>query len=131
MKLFFISVLLFAILPLANARAEQKLEGKCTGNLENGTAVAFSYFSDYEGCQGNITSSIKFSAQSGIGNMKGKRTFVNDKDIYEFKKNYKLTFEDSTGNISGILDYSDFHGDKHSVTVQCAIRDYEYEDCDI
>ncbi len=131
MKLFLIGVLLFAIIPLANARAEQKLEGKCSGELEDGSVVAFSYFSDYEGCQGNILSSIKFSPQSGLGHLKGKRTFANDKDIYEFKKNYKLTFEDSTGNISGVLDYSDVHGDKQSITVQCSIRDYEYADCEV
>lgn len=131
MKLFFISALFLAVIPLANARAEQKLEGKCTGHLENGSPVAFSYFSDYEGCEGSIASSIKFSPQTGLGNLRGKRTFANEKDIYEFKKNYKLTFEDSTGNISGILEYTDAQAQRQSVIVQCSIRDYEYADCEI
>lgn len=67
-----------------------------------------------------------------MGNLRGKRTFENDKDIYLFKsgrKNHQLTFEDSTGNISGILEYSDLKGERHSITVQCVIRDYEYEEC--
>ena len=34
-----------------------------------------------------------------------------------------------TGNISGVLDYSDLKGNRHSITVQCVIRDYEYEEC--
>lgn len=132
MKMFFIGLFLFGMISFANARGELKLEGKCTGVLENGSAVGFSYFSDYEGCQGNISSSIKFSSESGMGNLKGKRTFENDKDIYSFKsgrKNHQLTFEDSTGNISGVLEYSDMKGDRHSITVQCEIRDYEYGEC--
>lgn len=132
MKLFFIGLFLFGNISFAHARGEQKLEGKCTGQLENGSPVGFSYFSDYEGCQGNISSSIKFSSESGMGNLRGKRTFENDKDIYLFKsgrKNHQLTFEDSTGNISGILEYSDLKGERHSITVQCVIRDYEYEEC--
>jgi hypothetical protein len=136
MKLFFFGFFLLAIVSFAYAGGEQKLEGKCSGQLENGSQVGFSYFSDYEGCQGNISSSIKFSSASGLGNHKGNRTFENNKDIYLFKsgrrntqKIYQLTFEDSTGNISGVLDYSDLKGNRHSITVQCVIRDYEYEEC--
>lgn len=131
MKLLFTGLFLLGIVTFANAGGEQKLEGKCSGQLEDGSQVGFSYFSNYEGCQGNISSSIKFSSESGLGYHQGKRTFANQKDIYSFKSRYQLTFEDSTGNISGVLDYFDVQGERQSITVQCEIRDYEYEDCPV
>lgn len=139
MKLFFIGLFLLSIVSLANASQEQKLEGRCSGPLEDGTQVEFSYYSDFDGCQGNIASSIKFSKESGLGYHVGSRTFENHKDIYSFKGEktntpqevYRLTFEDSTGNVTGVLDYFDLQGAKQSITIQCEILDFEYEDCPI
>lgn len=134
MKFFCAGLILFGIVSFANASGDQKLEGKCSGRFADGLQVGFSYFSNYEGCQGNISSSIKFTSESGLGFHKGKRTFENQKDIYSFNSQqdiYQLTFEDSTGNISGVLDYFDLQGERQSITVQCEIRDYEYGDCPV
>ncbi len=137
MKLF-IGMLALMMVSFASAGTAQKLEGQCSGLMEDNTQISFSYYSNYEGCSGKIAGSIKFSAESGLGLHKGKRTFENQKDIYSFqskvssgKEVYRLTFEDSTGNISGVLDYFDTHGEKQTITVQCVIRDFHYDDCSL
>lgn len=137
MKFLFLALCLLGIVSLANAGEPQKQEGQCGGKLEDGSEISFSYFSNYNGCQTNIAGSIHFSPESDLESRKGKRSFTDQKDIYSFRSGhrilksevYRLTFANSTGNTSGVFDYFDAQGAKQSVTVQCLIHDYEYDDC--
>lgn len=130
-------LMLFLVISAANAASDQKLEGFCSGTLEDGSHLEFTYYSDYDGCEGSIAGVIKFSEESGLGSHKGKRAFENNQDIYTFEVEqthsrvqvYHLTFADSTGNISGDFGYLDSKGLRQSVTLQCEVRDYEYEHC--
>lgn len=134
MKHFFLIVLSFLILNLVtNAKADDsgssmKIEGSCTGTLADGTAVSFTYYSDFNGCQDVSKSAVTFT--SGIeGLFTGERTFTETKDIHTYSQ-YKLSFANSTGNTQGVLRYTDAQGSKQTTQVQCDVRDYEYaEDC--
>ena len=132
MKQLFLILLAFlfvAILPDAHSATGSalKIEGSCTGNLADGTPVAFTYYSDFNGCRKVNKGAIAF--QSGIeGLITGSRTFKSGKDYYNFPKN-DLTFKDSTGNTSGKLGYRDDQNVRHVIEVQCEVRDYEYADC--
>jgi hypothetical protein len=130
MKLIF-TVFIFLTLTLsafAQAEDELKIEGKCNGNLADGTKVSFTYFSNFNGCQQKIRAAIQFAPNFGSGYYKGKREFEDSKDIYTME-NYRVTFKDSTGNVSGIFSYLDIVGKRQSINVQCDIRDYEYDEC--
>jgi len=106
---------------------ELKPEGNCSGQLLDGTEVSLAYYSDFDGCQKVSRSAITF--QSGIeGLTTGSRAFKGENDVYNFPK-YKLTFQNSTGNTSGTLEYRDTNRDLQSVELQCEVRDYEFPDC--
>jgi hypothetical protein len=121
----------FLVLPLltfilsipAIAADSNKIEGSCTGNLSNGTTISYSYYSDYDGCKKISSAAVSFTA--GLkGYFKGTRSFTESQDIYTLNDKYKLMFNNSTGNTSGILVTP-----SETVKVQCKIRDYEYPDC--
>lgn len=113
--------------PTTDSGTTMKLEGTCSGNLADGTAVNLTYYSDFNGCSPESKSAVTFS--SGIeGLYTGKRT-LGDKDIHSYP-DHSLSFANSTGNTEGILQYTDHQGAKQTVKVQCDIRDYEYaEEC--
>lgn len=104
-----------------------KTEGSCTGNLQDGTPVSFTYYSNFNGCKNVSKSGISF--HSGLdGLYTGSRTLKGGKDYYNFP-GHDLTFKDSTGNTSGALGYRDASNQRHVITVQCDVRDYEYAEC--
>lgn len=125
-------VLSFIVLNLiTNAKAatgsSMKVEGSCSGRLNDGTPVSFTYYSNFNGCQNVSKSAITFT--SGIeGLFTGSRTFKSNKDIYNFPK-HKVTFADSTGNTSGTFQYRDADKALQNVELACEVRDYEYADC--
>lgn len=107
--------------------ASMKLEGSCSGTLQNGTAVTFDYYSDFDGCKEKSQAAL--SLTSGMeGLHTGHRSFQNAQDIYSFAQ-IKLTFKDSTGNTSGSFRYLDEANTYKTIQVQCEIRDYEYGEC--
>ncbi len=131
MKQIFTCVLYVGLCFSAFAQeSEMKLEGSCHGNFSDGTPVSFTYYSDFNGCQQNINAAIKLSPNFGSQYFKGKRAFEDSKDIYTVET-YRVTFKDSTGNTSGVFSYLDVVGHRQSITVQCEIRDYEYDECPI
>lgn len=100
------------------------LEGTCKGKLADDTTVAFTYYSDFDGCKESSRAGIAFT-RGPIGDkglMTGKRYFRNGKDLYLFPERVGLEFKDSTGNVGGILRTDS--GEK--VKVSCQIRDYEF-----
>lgn len=105
-----------------------KVEGSCSGKLNDGTEVSYTYYSNYDGCKKVSSAAVNFN--SGIeGLFTGKRSFTRSSDIYTFN-DYKLIFANSTGNTSGKLTYKDFETSKRkTISVQCEVRDYEYADC--
>lgn len=107
-----------------------KIEGSCQGNLDNGEAVAFTYYSNFDGCKNKSTSAVSFSQGLGNNLYTGQRSFTESWDIYRFQKNVRLTFKNSTGNTSGKLRYQDENGTTRLVQVQCEVRDYEYAECE-
>jgi hypothetical protein len=132
MKRFILIVLSFIVLNLVtNAKAATgsalKTEGACSGNLADGTPVSFNYYSNFNGCKKVNKGAITF--HTGIdGLFTGSRTFKASKDVYNFPR-HDLTLNDSTGNTSAKLGYRDADNKRHTVTVQCEVRDYEYSDC--
>lgn len=133
MKNFLLIVFSFVVLTLVtNAKAADsgsamKLEGSCTGNLADGTAVSFNYYSDYNGCIDTSKSAVTFT--SGIeGLFTGERK-LGEKDVHTYPQ-HRLSFANSTGNTEGTLHYTDAQGARQSVKVLCDVRDYEYaEEC--
>lgn len=106
-----------------------KIEGTCAGTLSDGSAVSYTYYSNFDGCRKISKAAISFTA--GIeGLFTGKRSFTDSQDIYELNGGYKLIFANSTGNTSGSLTYPVGSGRKmETVNIQCQARDYEYQDC--
>jgi hypothetical protein len=137
MQLFIVGLFLLCFVSIAQAAGELKQEGECSGHLEDGSTVSFAYYSNYEGCLEEVAGSIKFSSRTGLSSRTGRRTFENKKDIYTFKllrkvpkqEVFRLAFEDSTGNTSGVLDYFDMQGTRQSASILCTVTDYEYEAC--
>ena len=111
----------------ADTGSAMKVEGTCSGNLADGTAVSFTYYSDFDGCKNESKSAVTFN--SGIeGLYTGKRALA-DKDVHSYPQ-HRLTFANSTGNTEGTLQYTDHQGARQTVKVQCDVRDYEYaEEC--
>lgn len=131
MKDLFILVFAFIVLTLtSNAQAagsSLKVEGSCTGTLDDGTQVSFTYYSNFNGCKNTAKAAINFN--SGIeGLLTGTRSLARGQDVYSFP-DHRLTFADSTGNTSGKFRYTNAQGKKKTTTVSCDVRDYEYSDC--
>lgn len=100
-----------------------KIEGSCSGILKDGSTVSLTYYSNFDGIKDVSQSAVTFTgALEGL--FTGTRKFIQGKDIYTFPGT-KLIFLDSTGNTSGILQYSQ-EEIRQSVEIQCEIRDYEY-----
>jgi hypothetical protein len=132
MKHLFLIVLSFFILNLVtNAQAAAgsalKIEGSCSGNLADGTPVSFTYYSDFNGCKKVSKGAVTFI--NGIeGLFTGSRSFKGSSDYYNFPK-HDITLANSTGNSSAKFGYRDASNVRHTVEVQCEVRDYEYGDC--
>lgn len=105
-----------------------KIEGNCSGKLADGADISYTYYSDFNGCKKVSTAAVSF--QGGLEGLNtGTRAFSKSSDIYKFYK-YTLTFANSTGNTTGKLTYRDPETNKkHTITLQCEVRDYEYTDC--
>lgn len=104
-----------------------KVEGTCSGSLQDGTAIALTYYSDFDGCK-KVSKSALGLKEGLEGLFTGSRVFRDGKDIYNFPKN-KLTLDDSTGNTSADFEYRDQNNELQSVELQCEVRDYEYGEC--
>lgn len=129
-SLFTLAVVLFT---LNAGAATMKMEGQCSGTLKDGTAVSYTYYSNFDGCKNRSRAAVTFHEGLALDLHTGVRSFSNGKDIYKFKQDKKevvrLTFADSTGNTSGELTYTDTEGEKQTVELSCMIRDYSYGDC--
>ena len=113
---------------ISKVGSSQKIEGSCSGNLVDGTAVSFTYYSNFDGCSKVSKSSLAF--HSGIeGLITGSRTFPGNKDYYNFPRN-DLTLSNSTGNTFAKFGYRDSYNVRHVISVQCDVRDYTYDDCE-
>lgn len=128
-----ISLLTFFFALTASAGTAMKIEGSCSGNLQDGTAVSFTYYSNFDGCREKSSAAVSFSQGMGGSLYTGKRAFIGNRDVYSFKVNNKemvrLSFADSTGNTGGKMRYVDMDGKRKSIAVTCEIRDYEYAEC--
>jgi hypothetical protein len=113
----------------ALSATSMKIEGSCTGNLESGEAVAFTYYSNFDGCKAKSEAAISFSQGQGNTLYTGNRSFTERWDIYRFQNKLRLTFRNQTGNLGGKLRYQDENGATHLIALQCEIRDYEYAEC--
>lgn len=113
------AIVVFALAPVCFSRTTMNLEGNCTGTLKDGSAVAFSYYSDFDGCKSKSRAAIVYSEGGGL--VTGSRSFKNGKDAYAFGTG-QLSFKDFTGEVSGTLQTAE----GESVPVQCQIRNYEY-----
>jgi hypothetical protein len=124
-----LTIVAFILSTAATAGSSLKLEGTCTGTSSTGSAISFSYYSSFDGCKKISDAAITFT--SGIvGHFKGERSFTDSQDIYVLSSGYKLIYANSTGNTSGSLTYPVDSGRKmETISTQCKIRDYEYQDC--
>ena len=123
---YFISALFLLASTLAFADSSMKIEGTCSGAFKDGLPVAFTYFSDFDGKKDVSEAAISFT-EGREGLYTGKRSFTDDKDIYQFNKNLSLTLANSTGNTKANLRYlADDGKTTETIEVQCEIRDYEY-----
>lgn len=118
-----------ALTSSALSATSMKIEGSCTGTLESGEAVAFTYYSNFDGCKAKSEAAISFSQGQGNNLFTGNRSFTASWDIYHFQHKLRLTFRNQTGNTSGKLRYLDENGDTHLIALQCEVRDYEYAEC--
>lgn len=124
---FSLILLILATNTNATVGSSLKVEGSCSGTLNDGSPVSFTYYSDFDGCKNVSKSAITFT--SGIeGLFTGSRSFKLNKDIYNFPA-HKVTFENSTGNTSGTFEYRDADKSLQNVELACTVRDYEYADC--
>ena len=126
-----LAVCLFTLVSLSLAHAggtSMKVEGNCSGKLADGSDISYTYYSNFNGCKKVSTSAVSF--QGGLeGLYTGTRAFSKSSDIYKFYA-YTLVFANSTGNTTGKLTYRDQETKKkHTITLQCEVRDYEYGDC--
>lgn len=104
-----------------------KLEGACAGKLADGTQIAFRYYSNFNGCTQSAKAAISYD-QGREGMLTGIRSFTDSSDVYNFG-NTRITFANSTGNTSGRFRYIDSRGARHTATLECDVRDYEYGEC--
>ena len=105
-----------------------KIEGSCSGQLADGTPVAFQYYSNFNGCKNDASAGISFD-QGRDDMVTGKRKLTDNSDTYTFGKT-NLIFANSTGNTSGKYRYTDGQGGRRTTTLQCEVRDYEYAECE-
>jgi hypothetical protein len=128
-KTLILATLTLSICSASYAGTSMKIEGSCTGTLSDGSAVSYTYYSNFNGCRKVIRAAVSFT--SGIeGLFTGKRSFTDSQDIYVLNGGYKLIFANSTGNTSGSLSYPVGSSRKiQKATMQCEVRDYEYSDC--
>src|SRR5690606_398889 len=105
-----------------------KVEGTCSGILNDGQEVGLVYYSDFDGCKEKSVSAVAFT--EGIeGLITGTRSFTEKEDIYSFPE-HRLILANSTGNTVERLIYQDNEGEQQSDFLKCEVRDYEYEkDC--
>lgn len=131
-SLFTLAFALFSVSALAGT--SMKVEGSCSGTLEDATPVSFVYYSSFDGCEDKSKAAVTFHEGIGMDLHTGTREFVGDKDVYKFTQDkeeaVRLTFADSTGNTSGTLRYTDMNGESKTVEVQCEVRDYHYGECE-
>jgi hypothetical protein len=104
-----------------------KLEGHCAGRLDDGTDIAFQYYSNFNGCSKTARAALSYD-QGREGMLTGIRSFTDKNDTYSFGK-IQLILANSTGNTTGIYRYTDERGTHRRVTLSCDVRDYEYADC--
>ncbi len=117
--------------------SEMKLEGSCKGIKADGTPISFTYFSGFDGCQNKSEAAITFAEDSSqAGLFTGIRLIQNGEDKYSFtrtnektKPSIWLIFADSSGNSQGVFKQREVNGKITSVTLECEIREYEYEEC--
>lgn len=130
MKTLLLATLSFVIMSQAQAGTAMKIEGSCSGTLADGTAVSYTYYSNFDGCRKVSNAAVSFSA-GFEGLYTGKRSFTDTQDIYQLNSGYKLVFANSTGNTTGKLIYpSELNRRKvRTVQMQCEVRDYEYGEC--
>ncbi len=133
-----IATILFLSLVSSMAIAsEMKLEGSCKGVEADGTKVNFTYFSGFNGCHNKSEAAITFAEDtSQTGLFTGTRVIQNGEDKYSFtrtnqknKPSIWLVFADSTGNTQGVFKRKSATGKISSVTLECEILQYEYEEC--
>lgn len=121
---------IFAFVLLFSSQAfslSLNLQGSCSGNLADGTAIAFQYYSNFNGCQKTAKAAISYQGEKD-NLVTGTRSFTDKSDIYAFGKR-RLIFKNSTGNTTGKYYYNDSHGKRQGVVLQCQVRDYEYGEC--
>jgi hypothetical protein len=127
-----LSVLLYS---LSSFGTTMKVEGSCSGTLDDKTQVTLTYFSNFNGCSNTSSSAISLNSPSlGQGLYTGTRSIAGSQDIHSVKDGKKkeilaLRFANSTGNTSAVFKYLDQNGVARVVTVQCNVRDYEYGEC--
>lgn len=115
-----------------HARTNMNLEGSCVGQLHDKKTVAFTYYSDFDGCKATSKAGITFTRSTssvGQGLSTGERSFTDAKEIYTFKDK-KLTFANMTGNEYGSFTYKDQNRRTRTIKVTCQIRNYEYAPCE-
>lgn len=127
MKTLIVSIITLSFSSLSYG-SSLKIEGTCSGKLADGSDISYTYYSNFNGCKKKSVAAVNFT--SGIeGLFTGTRSFTRSSDIYAFN-GYKLIFANSTGNTTGKLNYKDIETNKtKTVTLQCEVRDYEYNDC--
>lgn len=122
-----LSVLFYSLSSFGNSL---KIEGNCSGTLDDGSKVNIVYYSNFDGCKKVSASAISL----GQDLYTGTRQFISDKDVHSVKNSRNkeilaLRFANSTGNSSAIFKYIDSKNVARVVPVQCEVRDYSYADC--
>ena len=128
MKTLTVTLLSLAFSSMALAGTSMKVEGSCSGKLSDGSAVSYTYYSNFNGCKSVSSAAVSFG--KGIeGLYTGTRSFTDSSDNYSLGA-FRLSFANSTGNTTGKLTYKDpSTGATKTVKVECSVRDYEYSDC--
>lgn len=109
----------------AATKTNMNLEGSCKGKMHDNSAISFTYYSDFDGCKAKSNAGITIAGSLSTGD----RSFTETQDIYQFKAT-RLTFANSTGNVSGKFTYKDQNAKSHTIVVTCEIRNYEYAPCE-
>ncbi len=130
-----VSFFVFVLISSMASASEMKQEGSCKGIDVDGTPISFTYFSGFNGCQNKSEAAITFAEDSSqAGLFTGIRMIQNGEDKYSFTRSNKrgqpslwLVFADSSENTQGVFKHRKANGKITSVTLECEIRQYEYD----
>jgi hypothetical protein len=126
MRIFLITAIL-TVLP--HAQAALQIERSCQGMMEDGSKVSARFFSNFDGCRSDVMGAVVLSVTPDGGPdvmLLGKRSFVNDRDVYSFYEGFQADFDTSPRSVEGVMQV-----DLETIALKCdEVWQYNYEECE-